>query len=228
MGKIDASSLSRKDKRFFKKDILPGEVPDIEFSIVVDESGSMHGSRIENAKLAAYQFYKAARLIGAKASVISQTTVGFNSSAAKEPVRLHIYADSEDGVSVEKDCNNILSIGTYGLYNNRDGYAYRYAIRRLATSDAAKKVCIYISDGAPAAAEYAEYQGKNDIKSGLKEAKKLGIETVTFGFGSDASKIRKVWCEDNSKKNQPNFIEVANINELSKKMLRVFSKMLDV
>ncbi len=229
MGKVNTSSLYREDKRYFAKNTLPGETPDMEFLIVVDESGSMGGPKVEEAKLAAYELYRAARLIGVKATVVSQTTTVYGHDPKYEPVRILVYADSEDGNTLEKDCNNILSIGEKGLYNNRDGYAYRYAVRRLAKhSNASKKVVFNISDGEPAAAAYFGVEAKADIRRGLEEAQKNGIETVTFGFGDCCEDIKSVWVEDFAKKIQPKFIAVENIDELPKKMLRVFDKMLDL
>lgn len=229
-GKVNVSSLCREDKRYFSKNILPDAKPDLEILIMVDESGSMDSrNKMSNARLAAYELYKMARLIDIKASVIGQTTECFiDPQSHTEPLRLVVYADSENGRPVQKDCQDILQLGRCGMERTRDGYAYRYAVRHLAKSEAEKKIVFFISDGQPSATHYHSADGKADIKLGLEEAQKKGIQTVTFGFGPCCNDIESVWMHDFPKKIQPVFIRAENTAELPKKMVRVFEKFLDV
>ena len=55
--KIESRDTFRIDSKFFSNTKLPQDLPDMAIMVLIDESGSMSGSRIEAARKAAYLLY---------------------------------------------------------------------------------------------------------------------------------------------------------------------------
>ena len=216
--RLDTNNLYRRDKKLYIKDILPENVPDMEVSIVVDCSGSMSGENIEQSRRTAYVVWKFCSMLKIPVSVIGHDTDGHE-------VNIYSVADSDsiDG----KDGQRIFGLEAGGC--NRDGFALRFAIKKLLKSQAQDKILFVISDGRPNH-RYDGYDasvGSADIKDAVANAKKAGISVITAGIGSDAPNIHRIWTEGVSVKRAASFLEIGDLERLPKSFVKVIKTQLD-
>lgn len=218
--RLDQPNLYRRDKKLYIKDILPEDVPDLEISVLVDCSGSMHcGERMEMARKTAYVVWKFCQMLKIPVSVTGHTTSG-------DKVVLFSVADrnSVDG----NDGKRIFSL--YANGENRDGYALRYVIKELEKSSATDRILLVISDGEPSHyssfKSYQDAQGKPDIQDAVASAKKNGIQVITAGIGSCASSINKIWTDGVSNKIAAAFLEISDLDRLPKSFVKIVKKQL--
>lgn len=213
--RMDSQNLSRRDKKLFIRDVLPEDVPDMEVSVVVDQSGSMSGAKNMAAKKASYIIWKFCNMLEIPVNVLGHHT-------RSDTVVLESFAD---GSSIDgNDGIRILGMGTGGC--NRDGYALRYALNKLYKSPAETKVLVMVSDGCPNHGSYGIPQAKADIQNAVAKAKKSGIVVVTAGIGDDAERIRDVWTEGVSPKRAARFLSISDLDKLSKTLIDVIKKQL--
>ncbi len=197
--RLSMHEIYRKDLKIMTRKGMPDDIPDMECIVVIDESGSMTGDRIENARKCAYITYESCRELKIPCSV-----VGHDETFGSCEMRLHIYADSAN--LDPSDGKRIFSISA--KENNRDGFSLWAAIKRLSYSDASMKFLFYISDGQPLANGYNGYNGKNDIQDALRKAHSENIKVVTAGLGSDSEAIRSLWVDGLPNKIAPLFLDV--------------------
>ena len=208
--KFDSSRAYRQDGRKMASRKAPTDAPDLAVMVLVDESGSMYGGKIQSAMLASYLVYDFCTGMGIPVSIY-----GHNEDRLDGHVNLYSLAefDSVDGKDkyriAKMDCANC----------NRDGYAIRFASQHLLKRPEEMKLLIIISDGAPNGNNYSGDKAAKDIRDAVEEAKKAGItEVFTAGIGESRNEIREVY-EDPARASK--CAKFLNISDLSK-MPRIF------
>lgn len=175
-GRLDSkkytSAISSFNKNiFYKKEI--DDVDDAVFYIVIDNSGSMHGSKFQKAMEIASLIEEALR------GIVNFKIIGYNVPQRNEGI--YILRDFNDKKSL-----SISSIPDSAYQPNGgtcDAMALTYALRELLKQREKKKVCFIISDGEPNTKFNNGYRGiKEECKKVVKDFKHNGVHLISIGL----------------------------------------------
>ena len=188
--KVDVKAFAQRnnesDLAIFSNHSKPNKMPHMCISTVVDCSGSMSGPRIDAARKMALLVENFATQLQIPCSCIGHSTVSY--CFPKENVEIYKVFDFSHSKQEVKKIS-----GLSAKRNNRDGFAFRYALNKIKKRPEPFKVIIIISDGLPAAQMYSGKVGKIDIQNFLKEAEKAGISVLSFNIGSDQKSLEDIY-----------------------------------
>lgn len=206
---ISPVSYSRYDKKYFQNKKLPTDSPTLSIAVVIDESGSMSGRKLESAKIMALVVYNFCMQLGIRLMIVGHT-------ASSGHVTLTNYCDF-GGSFDNNDIYRIMEIDSKSC--NRDGYANRYAVEKLRREQADMKLCIVISDGAPNDSGYGGEKAYEDIKKVKRDAKNHHIDTVVAAIDDDKEDIKRIYGEES-------FLDITDLDKLPKAIVGVIKKYL--
>lgn len=193
-GKVSVKRLAsgRKTPRVFERRRASGNKSDMAAVILVDESGSMRGSKSEVARNTAIILSEVFAGLHIPIKVVGFTE---ESNTVK-----HYHYQSWKNTPTER--YKLLNLSARAA--NFDGYSIRYAGELLSKCPEQHKLLIVISDGYPAASYYSSNEdGINDTRNAVqhasKKAKVLGIlvgsvspEKHQYMYGVNFMHIAKV------------------------------------
>lgn len=223
----------RLDLRRFSKNRAPEDIPNMSLILLIDESGSMTGERIEASRKTALLIYEFCATLKIRVSI-------YGHGADKEgSTFLHCYAEF-DSID-KKDAYRISNIKAANACN-RDGYALRFCCEKLLKETSDQRILMVISDGAPNDINYGyhyipenlrtsffrpEMQGnaKMDIADILKTYGKKGISFITAGLGDDIEPIKDIYC-DMDKKFAAKFLSITDLDAMPKKMASILKSLI--
>lgn len=206
---ISPVSYSRYDKKYFQNKKLPTDSPTLSIAVVIDESGSMSGQKIEAAKIMALVVYNFCMELGIRLMIVGHT-------ASNGHVELTNYCDF-GGSFDNNDLTRIMAIRS--KFCNRDGYANKYAVEKLRKEQSDMKLCIVISDGAPNDSGYGGSRAYADIKKVKRDAKNHHIDTIVAAIDDDKEDIKEIYGEDS-------FLDITDLDTLPKQIVAVIKKYL--
>ena len=207
---IEAKKSYRVDGAFFANKKLPQELPDMAIAVLIDQSGSMAGGRIETAK-------KAAILLDDFATGLNIPIMiaGHNTGNLSGPGTILYLYSLFDRVT-KNDSYRIAEMSTGGA--NRDGMAINAVMAMLAKRPEEFKILIIISDGQPNDYNYGGDLAEKDIQEIVCLAKHKGIQTFAAAIGSDKERIQRIYGDG--------FIDVSDLPALPKVLTHLISKRL--
>lgn len=209
-GKINTSALYREalDLKVFKSK-QEGKINKVRFAVLIDESGSMSGEKIKNARQAAYILASACFKIGVPISVMGHTT-------SYSGVLLNHYVDYT--TRNKTDVKKVLNASANG--GNRDGYALFKSTANLVHYAKPDEllISIIISDGEPTDG----YRGLDDAIEDIKGVydnfeKHYKVKTIGIGIGEGTKSVKKIY------KNQ---ILIPNVKFLSENLLKILREVM--
>lgn len=181
-------AIAKKNKFiFFEEDPIPHY--NLDFGVLIDESGSMSGDKIEKAKAAAIALTLALN----QNKFINFFVWGHSANTGENRSGLIIfnYYNSENRKS---NINTLFGIRARG--NNADGFAINYVGDFLARRRSRKKVLVVISDGAPHAEGYGGLSAIQHTKQMVDLLESRGVYVVQIAIDSlDSSKMFKNFIE---------------------------------
>lgn len=229
-GKIDARALSKlasnQNYRTIFKEFTKVDTNNVAVEILVDESGSMSGSKIHTAKMAAIAMAEALRDIAIPFEVTGFTSIGDHAFASfsedlfrKDPslrgrfnrhserLDLHIYKgfDSHSLIGLEQ---------MKAMVQNPDGECVVWAAKRLSARKEKRKILMVMSDGMPCADGNSSVLNY-DLKKRVEQIKKSGIEVVGIGI-----------CTNVVKDFYPEYIVIDNLKDLPKIVMSKLAKLI--
>ena len=164
---IDLKSICNGSNKVFMQNKLPNNKPLLAASILIDQSGSMDGTKIYKATVASMLLEDFCRNLNIPFSVTGH-------SASYGGVELYDYIDfGERNKSARERLINISSGGC-----NRDGYAIRYVVNKLLKRKEETKLLFVISDGLPNDYDYGTKELIADLKDMKKKNQSNGIVIV--------------------------------------------------
>ncbi len=179
---IDTRHLYKVDQRYFKRKKNPEKQLDMAVAILIDNSGSMKGLRIESAR-------KAAILLQEVLESLEIQTLLSSHNCQLNPV-VEIYQQFEDRKIAKYALMKMSPAG-----NNRDGLAIRMVGDLLGARPEKDKLFIIISDGQPNSNGYSGDLARQDMKEALRMLKGQGIKTIAFAIGEDKAQIKAIYNE---------------------------------
>lgn len=206
--KFDATRLVSADCRPFKRNATPEPDRSAAICVLVDESASMHGARIDAARMAALTVYLFAQECGIPCSVMGHT----ENFHGKNELVINSYSvfDSPD----KDDKYRILSIRA--REDNRDGAAIRFAGAELMKRKEAIKILFSISDGVPCAHNYYGSAANKDTKDAIEKLRHDGALVFAAAIGGDKPAIKQIYTDG--------FVDINDLTTLPGQMLSIIKR----
>lgn len=177
---IEACESYRPDGAFFAKKKLPEDRPNMAMCVLVDESGSMGGLKLEVAKKAMVMLERFAAGVGVPLMIAGHCARG-------RGVELNIYTDFVSA-RPEQDRYALSAIRAHGC--NRDGLPLRICADMLAQRPEEIRLMVVISDGAPNDSGYGGVEAFDDIKKTVSEFKRKGLLIYGAAIGATRSLVK--------------------------------------
>ena len=182
-GKLDSSTFYKKDNyKIFKKKNAPAPAADLVFEILVDNSGSMHGTKAKLAGKALIIFCEALNRLHIPFSVdvftegnaaVTINLKDYNESYDRKKTNMTLFTEQFDCHALATWCGNI------------DEINLQYVSQDLLQRKEKDKVLIVISDGATCGSW-------KDLKVTAENIEKRGITVLGIGiFDNNVESIYK-------------------------------------
>ena len=187
------------DGKIFSKPLIPDGSPKLAVCLLVDESGSMGGEKIETAKKTALIVEDFLRCLE-----IPHLIVGHSADEEDEhSVDLRIYAEF-DSVD-ENDRYRCTMIRARD--NNRDGAALLYSYERLLKRPEPRKLLLCITDGVPYARGYNGGAAAKDCRQTINDYERKGVSTVALAIDGDKQDLEDIYSKNR-------FIDIKKLENL--------------
>lgn len=203
--KVNPAASASNDGRIFKRNCLPEE-QDLAVSLLIDESGSMCGYRIEKALETAIIIEDFCAGLGVPIAITGHRDSG--------GCKIDEFIRFDDNRKERK--YNLANLSAGGC--NRDGLALRYCIKNLLERDEENKLMIIISDGRPNSNGYYGNEAARDLYSAKREFEKKGGKLIAAAIGDDKDTIQKIYKDS--------FLDITDLNTLPMKMVKLISRYL--
>ena len=200
---VEATEAYRPDGAFFAKKKMPEDRPNMAMCILLDESGSMGGSKIKIAKKAMIMLERFASGVGVPLMVAGHY-------AGYGDVCLNIYTDYVSA-RLEHDRYTLASIESHGC--NRDGLPLRVCADLLAQRPEDIRLMVVISDGAPNDTGYGGKAAFDDIKKTVAEFRRKGLLIYGAAIDDDREIIQDLYGSG--------FLSITDLKSLPKTMVRL-------
>lgn len=200
---VEATEAYRPDGTFFAKKKMPEDRPNMAMCILLDESGSMSGSKMDISRKAMIMLERFASGIGVPLMVAGHYTSGGS-------VMLNIYTDYVSA-RPEQDRYSLASICSHGC--NRDGLPLRLCSEMLAKRPEEIRMMVVISDGAPNHTNYGGEEAKQDIKKTVAEFRRQGLMIYGAAIDEDREAIQELYGSG--------FLNITDLKSLPKTMVRL-------
>ena len=215
--RFDCTRVIRGDMRYFRKNATPLADTRLAVSVLVDESGSMGGSRINHAREAAFAVYMFCKELDIPCAVDGHTApFGPGRTDFSTPKHggliINSYADFDDVDG--KDKYRILGIQAYE--DNRDGAAILYAGSRLLQREEPSKILMIISDGAPCAHGYSGVAAENDMSAIVADLQRKGVVIFALAIGADKPQTHRIYGD--------RFLDITDIEKLPEQMVQLVKR----
>lgn len=178
--------------------------------MAIDLSGSMQGMRINMARNCAIIFAETCKILK-----IPLMVMGYTSEIGGRTLDHYHYMRNGS----EKERTSLAKIGTTTMYENADGYSFRYLEQEVRRSKAERKIVIILTDGFPASPEFYEYgdtQGQRDTKDAFNRLKRAADGILAFGLNTDEEDMKKIYGNS--------FVQVDNVTKLPQIVAGRFKK----
>jgi hypothetical protein len=217
-GRLDKRMLHRipMDRLDLFKTSLVTEDKPLDVCLLVDESGSMGGSRIRDARRACISISEALS-DNEKLDlwVMGHTADGWNWHGDNGATNMSIYKSP-------KIADRPMAMGGMkARCENRDGNAILAAgekVGKESDSPMSKKLMIIFSDGSPAAVGYGGMKGIDHVKKCVKSLEAKGWAIIQVGFGGAHLQERMF----------DNHIYIHDTNDLSTKVSKIIRKVIKI
>lgn len=199
---VEATEAYRPDNAFFAKKKLPEDLPNMALCVLIDQSGSMSGTKLSCATRTAIMLEQFASEIG-----IPVMIAGHDVSSG---VNLRIYSDFVSAMTNE-DRYSLAGIQAGGC--NRDGLPIHICCDLLAQRQEQVRLMVVISDGAPNDSGYKGEAAREDINKIVNGFRRKGLLIYGAAIDKDRAIIDEIYGKG--------FLSIQNLSALPKTLVRL-------
>lgn len=215
--RLDTRSLYRSDEKYFYKNRIPNDRPQLATALLIDQSGSMSCSardssgqqlfrnKIQAASNAAVLLYDFCVELGFPIMVAGHTTSGIHK------VQLEVMSAFQ---KVDKT-DRFRICGATASGGNRDGTALNYMLSELKKRPEDIKLLFIVSDGLPSDYSSRE-EGINHLKNVMEDARKSGVLVFAAALDEDIPQLREIYGDT--------MFEITDLARMPKTLLTVMKK----
>ena len=180
-GKLDRRNLHKykTTNKIFCDNSYKVKESDLAFGIILDVSGSMHGSGIENGRTTLIILHETLKALGINHKIITHTNHGPDYQCS---IKCYQHFKEEKHYNVNKNYNLANITAESGNCDSAALYYMEQSLSRVANKD---KIVLMFSDGAP-----TECTG-TDLKEQVWAMERKGIKVI--GIGIDYESIKKYY-----------------------------------
>lgn len=206
---IESSDFYRVDKAFFSKKKMPADQPDMALCVLVDQSDSMDGRKLNSAMKTVIMLEKFASQIDIPTMIAGHGTGG-------KTCKMFIYTDFTSAMT-NQDRYSLAAMTTHG--GNRDGLALRICCELLEKRPERVKMLIIISDGAPAHYDYSGDEAMKDISDTVTSFRRKGLLIYGAAIDEDKEIIEKIYGK--------NFLSIQDLSKMPKTLTRLIRQQIN-
>jgi len=151
-------------------------------TVLVDESGSMHGSKADKAREAAIFLKETLEGVPDVELFIYGHSADMSRHGGSGTTQIFVYKEPGT-ITPPKSMGNI-----NGRCENRDGVAILAAAKRVRQKTQNQGVFIVISDGQPSAQNYGGSSAEAHVKKSAIEVEKMGFQVIQVTIGGYRSR----------------------------------------
>lgn len=199
---VEVTEAYRPDRAFFAKKKLPEDLPDMALCVLIDQSGSMYGSKLRAATKTAILLEQFADNVG-----IPLMVAGHN---VGNQVNLRIFTDFVSATTLN-DKYSLAGISSGGC--NRDGLPIRLCCELLEQRTEKIRLMIVISDGSPADDGYIGKEARKDITDTINQFRRKGLTIYGAAIDDDREIIQSIYGNG--------FLSISNLDLLPKTLVRL-------
>ena len=199
---VEATEAYRPDKAFFAKKKLPDDMPDMAMCVLIDQSGSMYGSKLEAAIRTAILLEQFADNVGIPLMVAGHDVHG--------GVNLRIFTDYASATT-QQDKYSLAGIDDGGC--NRDGLPLRLCCELLEQRPERVRLLVVISDGSPNDTGYRGEEARKDISDTVSQFRRKGMLIYGAAIDEDREIIQSIYGQG--------FLSIENLDLLPRTLVRL-------
>ncbi|MGN1343098.1 MAG: hypothetical protein ACI4U3_00865 [Traorella sp.] len=212
---ISSKKLADPQKRYWYRNIIGIDIPDMAILLLIDGSGSMDGARRENAMYSSIILHEVLKKQEIEHAIVEHRAV-YNAPEMDVNVLVGFHAKEEEKY-------NLMQLDA--LDNSRDSLALFWAERYLNQNvNNEHKIIIVISDGEPYHAydDYSPPVSIQDCANAVKKIMKRGTEIIAISLDDEDS----FETYDSLKAIYPNLVRCNDLTRLTGQLLGIISKLL--
>lgn len=199
---VEATEAYRPDGKFFAKRKMPEDLPNMAMCILIDQSGSMGGTKLECAIRTAIMLERFATSLDIPVMIAGHDV--------ECDVNLRIFTDYTSATDNE-DRWSLAGIEDGGC--NRDGLPVHLCCDLLSKRPEQVKLMVVISDGAPNDKGYRGKDAREDIRKIVNGFRRKGLLIYGAAIDKDEQVIKDIYGQG--------FLSIQNLAILPKTLVRL-------
>lgn len=205
--RINPAATAARDGRIFRRKTMPGDEKELAVCLLLDQSGSMSGSRISKCLEMAVLVEDFCRSLDIPLSI-----VGHRKGLKVEINQFIDFDEINDNAKYK-----LTTMNAGGC--NRDGFALRYCVDKLKERTETSRLMIIVSDGRPNDDNYRGAVAVKDLRDIVSDCKKQNIALIAAAIGDDKEQIREIYGNA--------FLDISDLQALPRKMVAVIKSFLN-
>lgn len=181
--RFNAKDVVNRDGKYFSRQIVPDGQPDLTIGVLIDESGSMYGSKIKNARKNAILLEDTLRRLAIPHVIYGHTEFG-------NICYMNDYVDYDTVDAKDK----YRLVGVSAVSGNIDGAAITYIAEKILKRPEKDKILIVISDGIPAGVSFYHDNYNDDTRLAINKYRKKGVK-IFGAIIDDYDRVAKIYGE---------------------------------
>ena len=200
---VEATEAYRPDQKFFAAKRQPQDIPDMALTVLIDQSGSMDGRKLEAARKMAVMLERFTAELGIPTMIAAH-------QVRSSGVVLNVFTAFASAME-ESERLSLAEISCGGC--NRDGLPIAMLAEKLAQRPEQIRMMIVISDGAPNDDGYRGKEAMKDISDTVQKYRRQGVMIFGAAIDEDAEVIQDIY--------KGGYLSISDLSTLPRTMVRL-------